>query len=196
MKRVVIELRTLRYFLAVAEAGTVSAAAESLHVTQPALSRQLRQLERPLGVSLFDRALGRLRLSAAGRALLPSVRDLLADADRLAQTLATGRLDRLTVAAPATTLAEVVSPFIATLEPHDPTPSVFSSDAYEPEAALRTRRRSRHHKWTSERRTRLGCAGDIAGVGLRASHTPVGRTKVCRNWLPRRGTCHQPACDI
>jgi DNA-binding transcriptional LysR family regulator len=79
-------------------------------------------------------------LSAAGRTLLPQVRDLLAGADRLAlnaQTLASGRLDRLTVAAPATTLAEVVSPFIATLEPHDPTPSVFASDGYEPEAALR-----------------------------------------------------------
>lgn len=137
---VTLELRTLRYFVAIAEAGTVSAAAETLHVTQPGLSRQLRQLERELGVLLFDRIQGRLLLSAAGRALLPRVRDLLARADHLAlnaQTLATGRLDRLTLAAPATTLAEVVSPFIATLQPHDPTPSVFASDGYEPEAALR-----------------------------------------------------------
>ena len=118
----------------------MSAAADILHVTQPGLSRQLRQLERELGVLLFDRVQGRLLLSAAGRALLPRARDLLARADHLvltAQTLATGRLDRLTLAAPATTLAEVVSPFIATLEPHDPTPSVFASDEYEPDAALR-----------------------------------------------------------
>ena len=135
-----MELRTLRYFVEIAEAGTVSAAAETLHVTQPGLSRQLRQLERELGVLLFDRIQGRLLLSAAGRTLIPRARDLLARADHLvlnAQTLATGRLDRLTLAAPATTLAEVVSPFIATLEPHDPTPSVFASDGYEPEAALR-----------------------------------------------------------
>ena len=135
-----MELRTLRYFVEIAGAGTVSAAAETLHITQPGLSRQLRQLERELGVLLFDRVQGRLLLSAAGRALLPRVRDILARADHLAlsaQTLARGRLDQLTLAAPATTLAEVVSPFIATLAANDPTPSVFASDGYQPEAALR-----------------------------------------------------------
>jgi LysR family transcriptional regulator, benzoate and cis,cis-muconate-responsive activator of ben and cat genes len=135
-----MELRTLRYFAQVAEAGTVSAAAETLHVTQPGLSRQLRQLERQLGIALFDRSGGRLTLSAAGRALLPRVHQLLADAERLAlagRVLATGRLDRMTVAAPATTLTEVIAPFIATLAPVDPTPSAFACDGYEPRAALR-----------------------------------------------------------
>jgi DNA-binding transcriptional LysR family regulator len=135
-----MELRTLRYFAEVAEAGTVSAAAEKLHVTQPGLSRQLRQLERQLGVSLFDRSGGRLALSAAGRDLLPRVHQLLADAERLAvgaRVLATGRLDRVTIAAPATTLAEVIAPFIATLAPADPTPSAFACDGYETHAALR-----------------------------------------------------------
>ncbi|MDT5177566.1 MAG: LysR family transcriptional regulator, benzoate and cis,cis-muconate-responsive activator of ben [Mycobacterium sp.] len=135
-----MELRTLRYFAQVVEAGTVSAAAETLHVTQPGLSRQLRQLERQLGVSLFDRGAGRLTVSAAGRALLPHVHRVLADAERLAlgaRMLAEGRLDRMTVAAPATTLAEVIAPFIATLAPADPTPTAFASDGYEPQAALR-----------------------------------------------------------
>jgi DNA-binding transcriptional LysR family regulator len=135
-----MELRTLRYFAEVAQAGTVSGAAETLHVTQPGLSRQLRQLERQLGVSLFDRSGGRLTLSAAGRDLLPRVGQLLADAERLAlgaRVLATGRLDRMTIAAPATTLAEVIAPFIATLAPADPTPSAFACDGYEPHAALR-----------------------------------------------------------
>jgi DNA-binding transcriptional LysR family regulator len=135
-----MELRTLRYFTQVAEAGTVSAAAETLHVTQPGLSRQLRQLERQLRIPLFDRSGGRLTLSAAGRALLPRVHQLLADAESLAlaaRVLATGRLDRMTVAAPATTLAEVIAPFIATLAPADPTPSAFACDGYEPQAALR-----------------------------------------------------------
>lgn len=136
-----MELRTLRYFVAIAETGTVSAAAEVLHVTQPGLSRQLRQLERDLGVTLFDRVQGRLLLSAAGRDLLPQAHDVLAGAYRLvqnAQTLATGRLDHLTIAAPATTLTEVVSPFIATLGADDPTPSVLVSDGREPAAALRS----------------------------------------------------------
>ncbi len=135
-----MELRTLRYFAQTVEAGTVSAAAESLHVTQPGLSRQLRQLERQLGVPLFDRSGGRLTVSAAGRSLLPYVHRVLADAETLAlgaRMLANGRLDRMTVAAPATTLAEVIAPFIATLAPADPTPTAFASDGYEPSAALR-----------------------------------------------------------
>ena len=44
-----MELRTLRYFLAVAQAKTISAAAEALHVTQPTLSRQMQELEEELG---------------------------------------------------------------------------------------------------------------------------------------------------
>ena len=135
-----MELRTLRYFAQVAEAGTVSAAAEALHVTQPGLSRQLRQLERDLGVALFERSAGRLSLSAAGRALLPRVHQILGDAEQLglaAKVLSTGRLDRITLAAPATTLAEVVAPFIATLAHTDPTPSAFACDGYEARSALR-----------------------------------------------------------
>jgi DNA-binding transcriptional LysR family regulator len=135
-----MELRTLRYFVETADAGTVSAAADAVHVTQPALSRQLRQLERELGTNLFDRVGGRLLLSPVGRELLPLARDILTRAERLAvaaATLSHGRLERLMLAAPATTLADVVSPFIATLEVDDPTPSVFASDTLEPLAALR-----------------------------------------------------------
>ena len=69
-----MELRHLRYLVAVADAGSVSAAAELVHVTQPNLSRQLRQLEDELGVPLFDRGAGRLTLSRTGRELLPAVR--------------------------------------------------------------------------------------------------------------------------
>ena len=50
-----MELRTLRYFLAVAQAKTISAAAEALHVTQPTLSRQMQELEEELGKTLFLR---------------------------------------------------------------------------------------------------------------------------------------------
>lgn len=61
----------LATFLAVHHEGTISDAAARLHLSQPAVSRRLQALERQLGVDVFDRVLGRLRLTDAGRALLP-----------------------------------------------------------------------------------------------------------------------------
>lgn len=130
-----MELRHLRYFVATVEAGTVSAAADRLHVTQPGLSRQLRQLEHDLGVALFERSGGRLTVSPTGRSLLPLARDLLARAEalRVAATFhAHGRIDRLTIGAPTVTLTDVVSPFIATLESEDPTTDVLGADGLSP----------------------------------------------------------------
>jgi DNA-binding transcriptional LysR family regulator len=135
-----MELRTLGYFVAVADAGSVSAAADVVHVTQPAISRQLRQLEQELGVELFARSSGRLRLSAAGRDFLPHARDVLRRADgarAAARAWGAGRLERLTIAAPTTTLTDVIAPFLATLRQDDPMPTVFESDPREAYAALR-----------------------------------------------------------
>ncbi len=75
-----MELRRLRYFVAVAETGSVSRAAIQLGIAQPPLGQQLRLLEAELGVTLFDRTARRLVLSAAGRAFLEDARRLLADA--------------------------------------------------------------------------------------------------------------------
>ncbi|AEV84976.1 LysR family transcriptional regulator [Actinoplanes sp. SE50] len=135
-----MELRLLRYFVATAEAGTVSAAAVRLHLTQPALSRQLRLLERALGVALFDRTGRRLDLSTTGRALLPLARDVLTRVDALrvaAAVAASGRLERLTIGAPTVTLTDVVSPFIATLAPEDPNADVLDADGLSPVETLR-----------------------------------------------------------
>lgn len=74
-------LRQLRTFLAVVEAGSVSAAARALHLTQPAASQQLRDLERTLSVRLLDRAAGRVLPTAAGQALLEPARRAQAAAD-------------------------------------------------------------------------------------------------------------------
>ncbi|WP_350274831.1 LysR family transcriptional regulator [Kribbella sp. HUAS MG21] len=75
-------LRELRYFVAAAEEATVTAAAARLFVSQPALSKQLRALERRLGFDLFERRPRGLALTAQGRALLPVARDVLAVWDR------------------------------------------------------------------------------------------------------------------
>jgi DNA-binding transcriptional LysR family regulator len=64
-----VELRHLRYFLAVAETLNISEAARRLRVSQPSLSRQIRDLEFEVGHPLFDRNKGRLSLTAVGRAL-------------------------------------------------------------------------------------------------------------------------------
>jgi LysR family transcriptional regulator, benzoate and cis,cis-muconate-responsive activator of ben and cat genes len=76
-----MELRHLRYFVAVAEMENVSRAALKLHVSQPALSRQIRDLEDELGFSLLERTAKSVRLTDAGRALVDDARALLQNAD-------------------------------------------------------------------------------------------------------------------
>jgi LysR family cyn operon transcriptional activator len=76
-----MELRHLRYFVAVAEAGSVSLAARRLNGTQPALSRQIQDLEQDLGVRLFDRIGRKIVLTGDGDELLDRARRLLADAE-------------------------------------------------------------------------------------------------------------------
>ena len=72
-----MELRHLRYFVAVAEEEHYGRAAQRLRVAQPALSRQIQDLEREIGVALFDRLPRGVRLSAAGKAYLDDVRSVL-----------------------------------------------------------------------------------------------------------------------
>lgn len=73
-----MELRQLEYFVAVAEEANFTRAAERVHVAQPAVSAQIRHLERELGQQLFDRSRRAVRLTAAGEAVLPHARAALA----------------------------------------------------------------------------------------------------------------------
>src|SRR6202050_5490950 len=73
-----MELRHIRYFVAVAEAGSLTLAAEqSLHTSQPSLSRQIRDLESELGVRLLTRRGRGIELTPAGRTFLDHARSLL-----------------------------------------------------------------------------------------------------------------------
>jgi DNA-binding transcriptional LysR family regulator len=72
-----MEFREVQTFVAVADLGTVSKAAERLHITQPALSRQIANLEGELGIKLFDRVGRRLLLTSEGTQLLTECRGLL-----------------------------------------------------------------------------------------------------------------------
>lgn len=134
-----MELRTLRYFVATADAGSVNAAAPIVHVTQPAISRQLTQLQRELGITLFDTRGARSTLTAAGRQFLPIARDLLIRAEKASEaaaSFAAGRLQSISISAPATTLNDVIAPFLATWGPSDPTPSITEADATDAASAL------------------------------------------------------------
>lgn len=80
-----MELRHLRYFAAVAAHGSFSRAAGNLHLTQPALSRQVKDLEDELGVPLFVRGKNAVTLTEAGEIFYEEARDLLARADQAIQ---------------------------------------------------------------------------------------------------------------
>jgi acetyl esterase/lipase len=82
-----IELRHLRAFVAVAEELNFGRAAERLYITQPALSRQIRTLERLLGCTLLRRSTHRVELTLAGDALLDRVRPILHEVDATVSTV-------------------------------------------------------------------------------------------------------------
>jgi DNA-binding transcriptional LysR family regulator len=95
-----MELRHLRYFISVAELHSVRAASEQLHVTQPAISRQIHDLEHTIGAALFERTPRGLILTAAGEAYLGEAREILARVDaanHLARQIASGLRGRLRV---------------------------------------------------------------------------------------------------
>jgi DNA-binding transcriptional LysR family regulator len=95
-----VELRRLRYLVAVADEGHITRAAERLGIQQPPLTRQIRQLEEELGVTLFERLPRGMRLTEAGRVVVEEARDVLARAERIretAQRAARGEQGRLAV---------------------------------------------------------------------------------------------------
>ncbi len=78
---VFMQLQQLAYFLAVAQEGSFTRAAERVNVAQPSLSQQIKALEMDLGAQLVHRARGQVGLTAAGETLLPVARRMLADAE-------------------------------------------------------------------------------------------------------------------
>jgi DNA-binding transcriptional LysR family regulator len=110
-----MDLRHTRTFVTVAELGTVSKAAVRLHLTQPALSRQIGDLEHELGFKLFDRVGRRLLLTSEGEQLLGECRSLLTHAGAVreqAELLRRGDKGVLKVAASPQHIESVFSQFL------------------------------------------------------------------------------------
>ena len=103
-----MEIYQVRAFVTTAQLGSLTRTAEALHLTQPAITAQIKALEEELGVALFDRRPGRISLTRAGEALLPAAEQLLTAAGHLQgrarelQGEVTGSLTLGTVADPDT----------------------------------------------------------------------------------------------
>lgn len=85
-----MELRVLRYFLAVAREQSITAAAETLHITQPTLSKQLRELEEELGKKLFTRGNRKITLTEEGMFLRKRAQEIVELADKTEANFAAG----------------------------------------------------------------------------------------------------------
>jgi LysR family transcriptional regulator, benzoate and cis,cis-muconate-responsive activator of ben and cat genes len=108
-----MELRQLRYFVAVAEEGNISRAAKKIFLTQPALSRQIKALEDEIGQCLLERQAHSIQLTPAGEALLHEARQLLRQADLVLERVrGAGRGLRLRVGYAPSLAASILSPAV------------------------------------------------------------------------------------
>lgn len=155
-----VEFHQLRYFVAAAETGSISAAARREHVTQPALSRQVALLETRLGVDLFERRKQRIRLTEAGRWFLPRARQMLCDAATSTQQLREhfGKARRtLRIGFLGTFLDDLVAPVVRELKRRDrslaialfdltPTAQLERLAAHDLDAAILANLEARHRE--------------------------------------------------
>jgi LysR family transcriptional regulator, benzoate and cis,cis-muconate-responsive activator of ben and cat genes len=126
-----MELRHLRYFVAVAEELHFGRAAERLYMAAPPLSQRIKELERELGTRLFERSTRSVSLTEAGERLLPTARETLRCADDLARRAATGATPEpgvLRVGVFCHGLAELTAPVLTTFRRRHPDVRVSLTD--------------------------------------------------------------------
>ena len=129
-------LRQLRMLLAAVDSGSISAAARSLHVTQPAATQQLRELERGLGLRLLERARGRVVATPAGETLLAAARraqDAVDDVISTARRLRAGDTGRVRLGTGATACIHLLPPTLAAVKRRMPGLEVIVATANTPE---------------------------------------------------------------
>lgn len=142
-----MDLKHLRTFVTVAEAGTVSGAAVLLHISQPALSRQVSDLEQEFGLKLFERIGRRLMLTPVGEQLVEDSRHVLGQAGALGERvslLRRGDAGVLKVAAPPQTIESVLSTFLVRYAKRFPNVSVKLFEALGRDQSLMLERGEVH----------------------------------------------------
>ncbi|MFT3821474.1 MAG: LysR family transcriptional regulator [Rubrivivax sp.] len=129
-----MNIRHLRYFVAVAEALSFAKAARELHMSQPPLSKRIAEMEEVLGVRLFDRSSKSVTLTATGQALLPRAREAVRAFDaavRVARSLTPAAARPLRIATPVETSRTVLLDIVSKL--HREGLEVDMSEASTPE---------------------------------------------------------------
>lgn len=142
-----MNLRHLQTFVTVAEQGTVSKAALQLRVAQPALSRQISDLEAELGIRLFDRIRRRLVLTGEGERLLADCRNILSAVDSLgerARLLRRADAGVLKVAATPQMIDGVFAPFLHRFAARFPDVQIRLSEAVGSDLLVKLERREAH----------------------------------------------------
>ena len=118
-----MELRHLRYFVAVAEEENVSKAALKLHVSQPGISRQIRDLEDEIGFPLFERSAKSVRLTAAGKVFLTGANEALQQVEAVvkkARTVAGGTTGEINVGYAPSLTVQILPPILRTFQEQFP----------------------------------------------------------------------------
>ena len=126
-----MDLRSLRYFIAVVEAGSLSRAAGSLYIAQPALTAQIKKLESELGAQLLERSHAGVTPTQAGVQLYQDARRLLSDASAMReriQRLPQGPEGSVTIAVPFLLSSLLMGPLLAHLKDTHPRIRVFVLD--------------------------------------------------------------------
>ncbi len=126
-----MELRHLRYFVAVAEELHFGRAAERLYIAQSALSQQILSLEAKLGIQLLERTKRRVRLTAAGQALLEDTRNIIHQVEQAierAQRVARGEIGQLRIGFTILALHSVLPPMLATFRNRYPNVQLMLSE--------------------------------------------------------------------
>src|SRR3954447_20334609 len=158
-----MELRHLRYFVAVAEELSFTAAAHRLGVSQPPLSQQIRDLEWELKTALFVRTSRRVELTAAGRAFLEHAHAILAQTEQVAEqarAIGTGQVGTLDIGTTGSVLLGALGPLIAAFSAQFPQVAlrIYEMGPQEQEEALHAWvHRSRRRRYTRGGRISASC---------------------------------------